>query len=114
MDGFESVQEDFVCDPLLDQAAVELLKDGGDVVGGGSFGDDPGGRVLNQLEFMEGFMWKAEEKRITIVEAGCDEAVDRMGVPGARVVQSSVCSVPRNLNFVLQLMKNRLPKTIVR
>ena len=34
---------------------------------------------MNQLEFMEGFMWKAEEKRITIVEAGCDEAVDKDG-----------------------------------
>ena len=37
MDGFVCVHEDFVNDPLVDGEPVELLKDGGDVVGRGSF-----------------------------------------------------------------------------
>ena len=44
-----------------------MLQDRGDVMEGGGSGDDAGGRVLNQLEFMKGFLREAKEEGVTVV-----------------------------------------------
>lgn len=44
-------------------APVEPLKDGGDVVGGGSWGEDMCRRILVQLQFVEGLLRKAKKER---------------------------------------------------
>ena len=62
VNGLESVQQDFEVSSELDGEPVKLLEDGGDVMKGGGSGDDPGCRVLNHLEFMEGFVGGTKEE----------------------------------------------------
>ena len=82
VDGHECEQEEFVIDAVCYREPVEVLEDRGDVVVCGGLCDDAGGRVLDQLEFMEGLVGEAEEERIAIVQTGGDEAVDGGGVGG--------------------------------
>ena len=49
------------------------------MVGGRSFGDDSCSRILNQLELMEGLVRETEEERVTVIQAGGDEAVNKNG-----------------------------------
>ncbi|XP_023283321.1 ephrin type-B receptor 2-like [Seriola lalandi dorsalis] len=58
---------------------VELLEDRSDVVDGGGTSNDTGSCVLDQLKFMEGFKREAEEERVTVIQTGSDEAVDKDG-----------------------------------
>lgn len=51
---------------------MKLLKDGGDVMVGGRPGDDAGCRVLEKLQFLEGFIGETKEERVTIIDPGGD------------------------------------------
>ena len=42
-------------------------------------GDEAGGRVLNQLEFMDELVGKTKEKGVAVVQTGCDQGVDQNG-----------------------------------
>ena len=53
MESFVCDDKDFVGDPGGDGKPVELLKDWGDVVPGFGVGEETGGCVLDQLEFIE-------------------------------------------------------------
>lgn len=76
VNGLKCKQKDFERDAELDREPVKLLEDGGDVVRGGSAGDDTGCRVLDQLEFMEEFWGDTKEEGIAIINTGGDEAVN--------------------------------------
>lgn len=86
MDGFECKEKDFVVDTVSDGEPVELLEDRCNVVGGWRVCDDACSRVLDQLEFMEGFLWETEEEGVAIIQTGGDEAVyeDGSGLGGKR------------------------------
>ena len=40
-------------------------------------GDDPGSRILDQLEFMEEFVGKTKKKGVTVIQAGGDKGVNQ-------------------------------------
>ena len=40
-------------------------------------GDDPGSRILDQLEFMEEFVGETKKKGVTVIQAGGDEGVNQ-------------------------------------
>ena len=48
---------------------MKLLKNRTDVVNGGGSGDDAGGRVLDQLKFVDGLERETKEKRVAVVDA---------------------------------------------
>ena len=79
VDGHVCEKEEFVHDAVSYREPVEVLEDRGNVVACGSLCDDTGGRVLDQLEFMEGLVREAEEERIAIVQTGGDKAVNKDG-----------------------------------
>lgn len=62
MECFEGDEEYFEVYSLFYGKPVELLEDGGDVVGGGGPCDDAGCRVLEELQFLEGFVGETKEK----------------------------------------------------
>ena len=62
MDGLESVYKDFKFDSEFNREPVKLLENGGDMLRERGSGDDPGCRVLDQLELMEGFVKGTEKK----------------------------------------------------
>ena len=49
------------------------------MVGGGGFCDNAGSCILDQLKFMEKFVWETKEEGITVVCAGSDEGVNQGG-----------------------------------
>ena len=49
------------------------------MIDGWNPGDDAGGRVLNQLEFMDELVGKTKEKGVAIVQAGCGQGVEQDG-----------------------------------
>ena len=59
VEGLESEEENLVLDAEGNGKPVELMEDGGDVVVGAGACEDPGSRVLDELEFMEGGGWEA-------------------------------------------------------
>ena len=86
VNGLECEQQNLELDTELNREPVELLEDRSDMVSEGGAGYDAGSRVLEQLEFMEGFLREAEEERVAIIQAGSDEAVNKrkveVGSPG--------------------------------
>ena len=58
---------------------MELLQDGGDVVGRRGFGDDTGSGVVDQLKFMERRVRETEEEGVAVIQTGGDETVDEDG-----------------------------------
>ena len=56
---------------------MELLQGRSDVFNRWSSGDDTGGCVLDQLEFMKRFPRKTTEERVTVVQSGCNHGVNK-------------------------------------
>jgi len=58
---------------------VELLKNWGDVLSlyGWCVSNDTCSRILNKLEFMEGFLRQTIQERITIIDSGSDKAMHK-------------------------------------
>jgi len=56
---------------------VKLLKNWGDVLYGWCVSNDTCSRILNKLEFTEGFLWKTIQERITIIDSGSDKAMHK-------------------------------------
>lgn len=79
VDGLECVQEEFVCNAVVYGEPVEVLEYGSDVAVRGGLCDDPGGRVLNQLEFAERFLGETIKEGVAVVQTGGDKAVDEDG-----------------------------------
>ena len=47
------------------------------MTGGWCSGDYTGSSVLDQLKFMEEFVWETKEKGITVIQAGSDKRVNQ-------------------------------------
>ena len=56
VDGLEGEKKDFIGDAVFDRKPMELLQDRCYMTGRGGTSNDSGGRVLNKLQFMEGFV----------------------------------------------------------
>lgn len=76
MQGFVGDEEDLEVDALLYGEPVKLTEDGGDVFSGAGVSEQPGGRVLNILQFLENSGGEAIEDAVTVVESGGDECMD--------------------------------------
>lgn len=69
VEGFECGEEVFVLNPVLYREPVQL--GGGDVVSRLGAADDPGRRVLNDLDFIEEFDGKARKDSIALCIVFC-------------------------------------------
>ena len=76
MNGLERVEQNLEVHTKFYRKPVKLLQNRCDVINGWDPGDDAGGRVLNQLEFMDVLVGKTKEKGIAIVQTRCDHGVD--------------------------------------
>ena len=79
MDGLEGVEQYFKVHTEFNREPVKLLQNRCDVIDGWDPGDNAGGRVLNQLEFMDVLVGKTKEEGVAIVQTGCDQGVDQDG-----------------------------------
>ncbi len=55
---------------------MEVLKNGGDVVIFADFHQSTDSTVLNELKFLEVFVWYTDEQAVTVVKPGGDKGVD--------------------------------------
>lgn len=69
----------FVFNWIFHGKPVELLQNG-DMVNGGDCRNDTGSRVLNQLRFTERLVGETKWKSFSVINLGCDEAVDGTAV----------------------------------
>ena len=60
-------------DAVLYRGPVKLYENRGDVVRRFGAGDDPGGRVLNNLQSVDEFGGESGEEGIAVVKAGSDK-----------------------------------------
>ena len=63
---FVGDEECFEVDSLFDGQPVEIMEDWGDVLSGAGAGEEAGGRVLDILEFIEGFGGDAMENAVAV------------------------------------------------
>lgn len=62
VDGFESEKQNLRINAAVDREPAELkLENRGNVISGRLLGDDRSSRILDEFEFMEGFVWKTKE-----------------------------------------------------
>ncbi len=55
---------------------MEVLKNGSNVVIFADFHQSTGSTVLNELKFLEVFVWYTDEQAVTVVKPGGDKGVD--------------------------------------
>ena len=67
VEGLIGGDEDFEIDSLFDREPVEVTEDWCDVVSGAGVGEQAGGRVLNILEFVEGFGVDTVEDAVAVI-----------------------------------------------
>lgn len=77
MDGFEGEEQNLELNTELDREPMELLEDRSDMVNVGGSGDDASSSVLDQLKFMDGLVRETKEEGVTIINAGCDQGVNK-------------------------------------
>ncbi len=76
MKGLVGEEEDFVHDMGLDWEPMEMDENRGDVLPGLGASENPGSRVLDILEPVQGFAGNPKQDPIAVVEVGGDEGVD--------------------------------------
>ena len=75
MDGLEGMEQNFKDHVKFDRKLVNLLENKCNAIDGWNPGDDAGGRVLDQLELMDGLVEEIKEQEVAIIQAGCDQSV---------------------------------------
>ena len=82
MDGLEGMEQNFKDNAKFDRKPVKLLENRCNVIDGWNPGDDAGGKVLNQLELMDGLVGETKEQGVAIIQTECDQSVyqDSSGV----------------------------------
>ena len=73
VESFVCEEEVFVVDAVLYQEPVKLDENRGDVVRWFGTGDDPGGRVLDDLQSVDEFGGESGEEGAAAVDAGSDK-----------------------------------------
>lgn len=68
MNRFKCVKNDAIVNPEQHRQPVKLLQHRGNVMRGRGFGDNTGGRILNHLKFLKGFVSKTKKERVTVIK----------------------------------------------
>lgn len=109
MDGFKDVKQEFVTYSKFDQEPVKVLKDRCDMVKWGSFSDCTSSWLLDQLKLVEGFLGKAEEERVAVMNMAGDKAVDEDGslrvevrAEEINIIEMEICSPGDVVNGIVK------------
>lgn len=79
MDGYGYVEKDFIVHMGMNWEPAEFLKNRCDVTDGRCSGSDAGGSVLDQLQFVDGFMRETIEMGVAGIKTGGNQHVDQDG-----------------------------------
>lgn len=76
MEGFECDEEDLEMDAQFDGERVEALQGRDDVLTGKDVWEEADRRVLDVLQFVEGFLDGVQYKSVAEVTSRCDKGMD--------------------------------------